>query len=430
MGGVNTKPYGESGGGDPRSTYYGHGYKTGYPTYSAPPPEYGSSATYFGSSRSMQIPNDYSRGGYSYGDNATPVNGRNDLYGYDGYATERPLQLPRGNSMGYDPYSHARTPSSTSTLTPHSLAGTPQSLTTTPSLRRSFDGAEAFDRSLWSRPSTSSSLTMPVPSSPAAYDSPQFASRSASRHEHPPMSFSLRPDGLSSPSMFSQTPASTQMPVRESRPLLIWDWDDTLMCSSAINSQQLMDWQVRQLGPLIEQALTLSMRLGDTYIVTNADEQWVQASTQRFAPSVAPLLSRIQVLSARRRWEHLCPGDMFAWKRETFKEVLANRNTANGLNLIALGDSQSEMEASHTSTAGLACHPLIVKTVKFKENPSANDVLDQLRVILQELGQIVTDSRSGNRDLFRCVSPSSWQQGILPMAPMATAPQLPLLRVI
>jgi len=191
--------------------------------------------------------------------------------------------------------------------------------------------------------------------------------------------------------------------------IIIWDWDDTLMCSSAINSNQLQLHQTQQLELLLEQVLTYSMRLGETAIVTNADELWVLESTRRFAPRVLPLLSQISVVSARRKYERSCPGDVFAWKRETFREVLAQRkigcvNGATSLNLVVLGDSPAEMEAAQTATVGLMI-PMTIKTVKFKESPSADEILEQLRIVIQELSTIVADDKSGCRNLVQWMRP-------------------------
>ncbi|CAJ1346346.1 unnamed protein product [Effrenium voratum] len=172
------------------------------------------------------------------------------------------------------------------------------------------------------------------------------------------------------------------------------------MCSSALNTGCFAAKQFPQLEVLVEQVLTASMRLGETVIVTNADEMWVQESAKRFLPRVMPLLSRIQVISARKRWEPRFPGDVFAWKREAFRELLSSwQHTAaapGGLHLIVLGDSAAEMEAAHTSSVGMIA-PTAVKTVKFKELPSVEALLDQLKFVHQELPSIVADERSGNR---------------------------------
>jgi len=191
--------------------------------------------------------------------------------------------------------------------------------------------------------------------------------------------------------------------------IIIWDWDDTLMCSSAIKSNQLQVHQAQQLEAMLEQVLTLSMRLGETVIVTNADELWVLESTRRFAPRVLPLLSQISVVSARRKYEQSCPGDVFAWKRETFREVLAQRkigcmNGATSMNLVVLGDSPAEMEAAQTATVGLMI-PMAIKTVKFKETPSVEELLEQLRIVVQTLASIVTDDKSSCRNLVQWMRP-------------------------
>mmetsp|Transcript_48815 Transcript_48815/g.114023 ORF Transcript_48815/g.114023 Transcript_48815/m.114023 type:complete len:396 (+) Transcript_48815:52-1239(+) len=185
-------------------------------------------------------------------------------------------------------------------------------------------------------------------------------------------------------------------------PLLIFDWDDTLMCSSAINANDFLPHQYGQLESLVEQVLLTALRLGETCIVTNADELWVTESSRRYIPRVLPILSRMPVVSARRRFERAWPGDVFAWKREAFRQVLsswqANALASGGIHLIVLGDSIVEMEAAHTSSAGLVA-PTAVKTVKFKEVPTVDDVLDQLTYLNQELGAIVADDKSSYRNL-------------------------------
>jgi len=181
--------------------------------------------------------------------------------------------------------------------------------------------------------------------------------------------------------------------------LIIWDWDDTLMCSTAINSKTLQPGHAPQLEALLEEALRASMALGETLIVTNADDLWVFESTRRFAPHAMPLLSQLPIISARRRQEMNFPRDVFAWKRETFREIFSSRPNAQGLNLVVLGDSPAEIEAAQTGSYGLAIHPLLIKTVKFKETPTCDELCDQLRLIIQDLASIVHDDKDGNRNL-------------------------------
>lgn len=220
----------------------------------------------------------------------------------------------------------------------------------------------------------------------------------------------LQPASVTAPSQYQASAADWPrlfwpvQPVPQDT-LIIFDWDDTLMCSSAINANQLIPHQALQLEVLLERVLVTSMRLGDTCIVTNADELWVQESARRFAPRVLPLLAQMSVVSARRKYERTLPGDVFAWKRETFREVIAGRKSSpssqrSGLNLVVLGDSPAEMEAARLSTLGMP-HPTLVKTVKFKESPTVDELVEELRLVIQELGAIVGDDKSCHRTLVQ-----------------------------
>jgi len=182
---------------------------------------------------------------------------------------------------------------------------------------------------------------------------------------------------------------------RPSDTVIIFDWDDTLLCSSAINMQQWSATQLQQLELTVETVLQASMDLGDTLIVTNGNRSWVQDSSRRFLPKLTPLLNRLRVMSARAAYEKSWPKDPFAWKRAAFQQVLSDRQAAahltpGGVNLVVLGDSVAEIQAAQTATLGLS-GPSVVKTVKFKEMPSVNELLGELRVITQALPQIVNE---------------------------------------
>lgn len=181
--------------------------------------------------------------------------------------------------------------------------------------------------------------------------------------------------------------------------LIIWDWDDTIMCSTAINANQVSQYQLPQFERLVEEILLLSSQLGESVVVTNADALWVEASTRQFAPRALPRLQQMPVLSARRKYEHVNPHDSFFWKRETFRDVLGSRRrtgSSGGLNLTVIGDSSAEMEAARTSSQGIS--PLFVKTIKCKEGPSMEEVMGQLHNLLRELPGIVADERTMRRN--------------------------------
>jgi len=65
---------------------------------------------------------------------------------------------------------------------------------------------------------------------------------------------------------------------------------------------------------LLEEAsaklLDMSVKCGKTFIITNAAEGWVQFSAQKFLPSVAPILEKITIISARSKYEAHFPRDV------------------------------------------------------------------------------------------------------------------------
>lgn len=202
--------------------------------------------------------------------------------------------------------------------------------------------------------------------------------------------------------------------------VIVFDWDDTLLCSTAINTQQWSQVQLELLEPAVEAILTTAMSLGETLIVTNGISSWVQDSARRFLPGLVPLIDRLQVHSARAKYEQSYPGDPMSWKRQAFKDIFASRRKAgspnrrgwdgspgsvssagqtDGVNMVVIGDSCAEIEAAR-ATGRMLGKPTLVKTVKFKEGPSVHELVGQLRKVDQELGQVVLQEESMHRSLY------------------------------
>jgi len=196
--------------------------------------------------------------------------------------------------------------------------------------------------------------------------------------------------------------------------VIIFDWDDTLCCSSAVNygplplangsEIQCEPGQFQQLEAAIETVLTTAMALGDTYIVTNGAGQWVDESSRMWLPKTVPVLSRLKkIISARASYEHIWPGDPFAWKKAAFESILRDREaqgsspgSSGGVNLVSLGDNLAEIDSAHKATSSIE-GTSIIKTVKFKESPSVEEVLGELKLVTQLLPDLVNaESNSSN----------------------------------
>lgn len=197
------------------------------------------------------------------------------------------------------------------------------------------------------------------------------------------------------------------------RTLIIFDWDDTLLCSSALRLTTPSTELLRQLECAVEAILLTAMSLGQTLIVTNGTESWVQDSATRFVPGLLPILGSLTTVSARAKYERQYPEDPFAWKREAFQELLGGLSPygeagqhspvgdltpTSGVNLVAIGDSWYEIEAAR-SMSGLPGAPSSVKTVKFKEVPTVQELLGQLRRSSQELARVVAGAGSASLGL-------------------------------
>ena len=68
-----------------------------------------------------------------------------------------------------------------------------------------------------------------------------------------------------------------------------------------------------------------SQKKGKVLIITNAAEGWVELSAQRFLPLTAQVLKKgkIEVISARTRYETLLPKQYQEWKVRSFLDITA-----------------------------------------------------------------------------------------------------------
>jgi len=180
--------------------------------------------------------------------------------------------------------------------------------------------------------------------------------------------------------------------------VIIFDWDDTLLCSSAILLQQWNPWQLQQLEKAIAGILRIAMRLGETLIVTNGKESWVQESAKRFLPRLLPTLERLTIRSARADYEKAFPGNPLMWKCQAFLTILGGIRGGlvprdNTLNVVVLGDSPVEMAAARRAAKELG-GTLLVKTVKFVESPSIAELVGELHQVALQLANIVFEGKN------------------------------------
>ena len=178
--------------------------------------------------------------------------------------------------------------------------------------------------------------------------------------------------------------------------LIIFDWDDTLLCTSYLIRNGLNDENIQlslkdkdkisKLEISVYKLLSTALEKGDVFIITNANSGWVEYSAQKYYPSILNLLKNIKIISAREEYEYYFPDDPRMWKIQSFLNIQRMLNLNLVTNIICLGDSFIEIEAG--KILGSKFNQAFVKTVKFREFPKPDELNKQLNLVLNQFNFI------------------------------------------
>lgn len=192
--------------------------------------------------------------------------------------------------------------------------------------------------------------------------------------------------------------------------VIIFDWDDTLLCTSFLNIKNDLAQSpaVQKHLQLIAQTgsalIETAMKLGHTFIITNAIRGWVEYSANKYIPKLLPTLQKIKVISARDDYEQQYPGQYHEWKVQAFLKVQKELNSQIITNLVSLGDSNIEMDAVHVM--GSEFSEALIKTIKFRETPTPEELAKQLELVSQKFEKIILNARNLKISLERKWVPS------------------------
>lgn len=179
--------------------------------------------------------------------------------------------------------------------------------------------------------------------------------------------------------------------------LFIFDWDDTVLPSTWVQSQGLrLDpscqpsvWQRKVLTEVAAAAartLELAKRHGTVVLVTNAERGWIELSCLKFLPALSPLLETVKLVSARSAYEGPLCSSPLEWKLRAFDhEITRHFGIAVALdprrrkNVLSLGDSVHEREALLRAATSLPnCRS---KSLKFVERPDVAQICRQHELV-------------------------------------------------
>lgn len=213
--------------------------------------------------------------------------------------------------------------------------------------------------------------------------------------------------------------ASTSHNIGEikSKKICLLDWDDSLLCSTALRDGAV---DTTPLLPAIEERVialfTALMACGyELNIITGAEQGWVELSGSRYLPGVLQFikLHKIEVISACNRYKFAYPNDPLVWKKKCFVDVcnkacgrqfLPPSRTRNKFmrnwessprppspeceisEVLSLGDSPAEFIAAKTLSESFP--ETAIKIVKFIDRPSAKTLLTELDTVLQYISHV------------------------------------------
>ena len=179
-------------------------------------------------------------------------------------------------------------------------------------------------------------------------------------------------------------------PTKKNQSIIIYDWDDTLLCTTYLVQLGLKSVTssvksvIRPLDETSSQLLEKSVESGQVFIITNAEEGWVQYSAQVFMPKTWSVIKsrQITVISARSCYQQQFPKDCKRWKKEAFKALVKDFKTDIVTNLVAIGDSHIEIDAAHVLAKQF--DKAIIKTIKFKELPQPEELSKQQVLVFEK----------------------------------------------
>lgn len=185
--------------------------------------------------------------------------------------------------------------------------------------------------------------------------------------------------------------------------LIILDWDDTLFPTSWIvkNNINLSDKKIQyqyivffsKLDTLLYNILSKLLKYGKVFIVTNAVIKWIIISSAILPNTQKLIFNNIMIISAREKFQEKYPDQMHLWKKIAFQQLIDNHFSGYQFqNIISVGDAEHEFNATtDLYNAYSVTKKRLLKTVRFKKEPSFEELIDQLEVLEKNIHNISTN---------------------------------------
>ena len=187
--------------------------------------------------------------------------------------------------------------------------------------------------------------------------------------------------------------------------------DDTILPSSWLKAEgmhadtQNLKRELQHLSCVAQRLIFEAKRMGcAVFIVTNAEEGWVQSSCRNFLPSLWPSVVQTPVTSARAQFSAIFPNTPAAWKAGSFAwhvhmMISADRvgcgseEPASVSQVVSIGDANFEHQAAKIVADQLQCK---VKTLRIAPQSSAVELAQQLEDTTRRLPAILQAQKDVN----------------------------------
>lgn len=203
--------------------------------------------------------------------------------------------------------------------------------------------------------------------------------------------------------------------------IFIIDWDDTLFPTTWVNknsidvlkSHTIQEYKVYflELDKTISGLLRSLNQVGDIWIVTNANINWIKSCLMGLEQTRKTIISnKIRIVSARDSYSSNSSSPT-EWKILTFQDILediinkiSNRIKPNTyVNIISIGDAMYEYMALINLDTFIKSYMInnpscsksnkqfkyLLKNIKFIEKPEFDFVIDQMNVLNKNKDSIV-----------------------------------------
>ena len=195
-------------------------------------------------------------------------------------------------------------------------------------------------------------------------------------------------------------PRRTLKRESEKNNIFIFDWDDTLFCTSHLNQNKdsffkLYDLprrdkkKIQEIQFYVYQILDKALSNGTVFIITNSSDGWIQKSTKLYYPELIPILNKVNIISARSLYEKKYPNNMEMWKIKAFTDLpeIYDIDKTVRTNIVCIGDNDIEIKCGKKLAEFFDDY--VLKTVKFRENPDLDELVKQLNLINIEFMRVL-----------------------------------------